>query len=62
MISHMLVAKETRVLTLVMLRLRLSEAQVCKDFFKRPKPCCVGIHWIALAEYSQMNTHVPGFQ
>ena len=20
----------------------------------------VGIHWIALAEYSQMSTHVPG--
>ena len=21
-----------------------------------------GIHWIALTEYSQMSTHVPGFQ
>ena len=24
--------------------------------------CHVGIHWIALAEHSQMSTHVPGFQ
>ena len=29
---------------------------------ERPKPCHVGIHWIALVEYSQMSTHVPGFQ
>ena len=26
------------------------------------KPCHVGIHWIALTEYSQMSTHLPGFQ
>ena len=39
-----------------------SEAHKCKDFWKRPKTCHVGIHWIALAEYSQMSTHVPGFQ
>ena len=26
------------------------------------KPSFVGIHWIALAEHSQMTTHVPGFQ
>ena len=25
-------------------------------------PCHVGIHWIALAEHSQVSTHVPGFQ
>ena len=24
--------------------------------------CHVGIHWIALAEYFQMSTHLPGFQ
>ena len=24
--------------------------------------CHVGIHWKALAEYSQMSTHVPGFE
>ena len=35
---------------------------VCKDFWKPSKPCPVGIHWIAIAEYSQMSTHVPGFQ
>ena len=33
-----------------------------KRFLKPSKPCQVGIHWIALAEYSQMSTHVPGFQ
>ena len=26
------------------------------------KPCHVGIHWIALAKYSQMSTHIPGFR
>ena len=30
--------------------------------FEISEPCQVGIHWIALAEYSQMSTHVPGFQ
>ena len=31
--------------------------------FERPsKPCHVGIHWIALTEYSKMSTVVPGFQ
>ena len=29
---------------------------------KTLKPCHVGIHWIALTEYSQMHTHMPGFQ
>ena len=49
-------------LTLTMLRLLSSKAQECKDFWKTSKPCHVGIHWIALTEYSQMSTHVPGFQ
>ena len=31
-------------------------------FSKPSKPCHSGIHWIALAEYSQMSTHMPGFQ
>ena len=26
------------------------------------KPCHICIHWIALAEYFQMSTHMPGFQ
>ena len=26
------------------------------------KPCHVGIHFIALVEYFQMSTHMPGFQ
>ena len=49
-------------LTLLMLRLLSSKAQGCKDFWKTSKPCQVGIHWKALAEYSQMSTHLPGFQ
>ena len=49
-------------LTLPMLRLLSSKAQGCKDFQKPSKHCHVGIHWIALAEYSQMSTHVPRFQ
>ena len=31
-----------------------------KDFCKQSKPCHVDIHWIALAEHSQMSTHMPG--
>ena len=38
-----------------------SKAQGCKDFWKPSKSCHVGIHWIALAEYSQMSTYLPGF-
>ena len=38
------------------------KAQERKDFGKASKPCHVGIHWIVLAEYSQMSTHMPGFQ
>ena len=49
-------------LTIVMLRLLSSKAQGCKDFRKLSKPCHVGIHRLALAEYSQTSTHVPGFQ
>ena len=48
--------------TLVMLRLLSLKAQGCKDFRKPFKPCDVGIHWIALAEYSQMSSNVPGFK
>ena len=44
-----------------MLRLS-SKADGCKDFWKPSKPCHVGIHGIALAEHSQVNTHEPGFQ
>ena len=48
-------------LTLPMLRLLSSKAQESKDFLKSSKPCHVDIHLIALGEYSQMNTHLPGF-
>ena len=33
-------------------------AQGCKDFWKPSKPWHVGIHWKALAECSQMSTHI----
>ena len=49
-------------LTLLMLMLLSSKAQGCKDFWKLCKTYHVGIHWIALAEFSQMSTHVPGFR
>ena len=29
---------------------------------KASKPCHIVIHWVALTEYSQMSTHVRGFQ
>ena len=45
-----------------MLRLLSTEPQERKDHSKPSKPCHIGMHWIALAEYSQMNTQVSGFQ
>ena len=48
-------------LILPMLRLLLLKAKGRKDSLKPPKPCHVGIHWIALPEYSQMSTYLPGF-
>ena len=39
-----------------------SKAQECKILEKPLKPCRLGIHLRALAEYSQMSTHLPGFQ
>ena len=33
-----------------------------QNFWKPSKPCHVGIHWKALAEYSQMSTHLLGFR
>ena len=50
------------IIAYLMLRLILSKAQGCEDLWKAFKPCHVGIHWIALAQYSQMSTHMPGFQ
>ena len=49
-------------LTLPMQRLLSSKAQERKDYWNPSKLCHVGIHWKALAEYSQMSTHVPGLQ
>ena len=42
--------------------LLLFKAQWHKNFRKPPKPCLVGINWIALTEFSQMSTHMAGFQ
>ena len=41
-----------------------SKAQGCNVYFleNHYKPCHFGIHLIALAEYSQISIHVPGFQ
>ena len=61
-LNHKAMFRETSDLTLSMLRLLSSKSQRRKDFEKPSKPCPVGIHWIAIAEYSQMSTHKPGFQ
>ena len=45
-----------------MRRLLSSKAQRHKDFRKPSEPYHVGTHWIALTEYSQMSTHMPGFE
>ena len=34
----------------------MTKAQEGKVFLKPSKPCRLGIHWIALVEYSQMST------
>ena len=47
--------------TLPMLRLLSLKAHGCEDTWKPFEPCHVGIHWIALAEYSQMSINMPGF-
>ena len=39
-----------------------SKGQGYTDFYEPPKPCHIGFHWIALAAYPQMSTHVPSFQ
>ena len=57
---HLGLYANSYLLTLPMLRLLLSKAQGCKDIWKPPKPCHVRIHLKALAEYSQMSTHMPG--
>ena len=31
-------------------------------FENNPNPCYVGIHWIALTEYSEMSIRMLGFQ
>ena len=58
----MKVASASKGLTLLMLRLRSSKSQGHRDFWKPCKLCCGAIHWIALTEYFQMSTHLPGFQ
>ena len=45
-----------------MLRLLSPKAQGRKDFRKPSKPSHVSVQRVALAEDSQMSTHVPGFQ
>ena len=47
----------TSVLTLPMIGLLSSTSQGCKYFWKPSKPFHVGVHKIALTEYSQMSTH-----
>ena len=39
-----------------------SKHKEAQNFKKTSEPCCVGIHGLALAEYSQISIHVPGFQ
>ena len=43
-------------------QLRLLSSKAQRRNLKKSKPCHVGIHWIALAEYFCVSTNVPGFQ
>ena len=49
-------------LTLIILRLLSSKALRSQNLWKPSKPCNVGTHLIALTKFSQMSTHLPGFQ
>ena len=40
---------------------RLKPIQGCTYFWKPSRPSHVGIHWMALVDYSQMSTHFLGF-
>ena len=51
-VRSLLAAVSINALTLPMLILLSSKGQGHKDFQKPSKPCHVGIHWTALAEYS----------
>ena len=44
------------------LRLLSSKVQGHRYFWKPSKPFHVGVQWKALAEFSRMSTHIPGFQ
>ena len=48
-------------LTLPMLKLPRQKHKSA-NCYEIIEPCHVGIHWIALTEYSQMSTHLPGFR
>ena len=39
-----------------------AEATFVQNSPNPSKPCHVGIHWIDVAVYSQISTHLPGFQ
>ena len=54
--------KQCLALTLPMPSLSFLQSTRTHNLWKASKPCHVGIHWIALHEYSQMSTHLPGFQ
>ena len=56
------ICPKSNILTLLMLRLLSFKSQEHNDFWKTSKPYQVGIHCKALAEYSQMSTHLLGFQ
>ena len=49
-------------LSLKLLRVHSPNAQKRKNLWKTSKPCHVGTHWKALAEYFHMSTHLPGFR
>ena len=61
-VRPVLAALSANELTLPMLSQLPCKEQWLEDFWKSSKPCHVGIHWKALAEYFQMSTHLPGFR
>ena len=40
----------------------VQSTEIWKSKSSTTKLCLVGIHWMTVAEYSQMSTQVPGFQ
>ena len=57
MTMKMMIVMTTKMMIVMMVTMMMMMMMI-----KTSKPCHIGIHPIALTEYSQMSAHLPGFQ